>query len=381
MGKLLFYIGIFFLTLIPLSVVLVSELVGGWTTIYTRNKTIKKPFTTSDISDLKEKVAIVTGGNTGIGYETAKELAKKGARVIITVRSKEKGEATLSRLTKDIGNTENLVSFLELDLGSLSSVKKFANEFVALNLPLHMLVLNAGIMKSPGSEFVGQEMRYGFSLTSDGFEEHIGVNYLSHYYLTRLLAEKLITSSPSRIVALSSSAHVSAYEEGIRFDMWLPTSIPPEYEDGRAYGQSKLAQLLFAKELAKQLDGTGVTAYSCHPGVISTELSRSMDKEFKKQSAGSAVGEIGYQIFGWVFNHAMFSPQDGALTQLYLATTSSDALINGGFYWPLTMHVNETAHAQGMNTTLQEELWSRSEKIIEEKTSSPLPKIDKTCKN
>lgn len=381
MGKLLFYIVIFFLTLIPISVVLVSELVGGWTTIYTRNKTIKKPFTTSDISDLKEKVAIVTGGNTGIGYETAKELAKKGARVIITVRSKEKGEATLSRLTKDIGNTGNLVSFLELDLGSLSSVKKFANEFVALNLPLHMLVLNAGIMKSPGSEFVGQEMRYGFSLTSDGFEEHIGVNYLSHYYLTRLLAEKLITSSPSRIVALSSSAHVSAYEEGIRFDMWLPTSIPPEYEDGRAYGQSKLAQLLFAKELATQLDGTGVTAYSCHPGVISTELSRSMDKEFKKQSAGSAVGEIGYQIFGWVFNHAMFSPQDGALTQLYLATTSSDALINGGFYWPLTMHVNETAHAQGMNTTLQEELWSRSEKIIEEKTSSPLPKIDKTCKN
>lgn len=274
-----------------------------------------------------------------------------------------------------------MVSFLELDLGSLSSIKKFANEFVALNLPLHVLVLNAGIMKSPGSEFVGQEMRYGFSLTSDGFEEHIGVNYLSHYYLTRLLAEKLITSSPSRIVALSSSAHVSAYEEGIRFDMWLPTSIPPEYEDGRAYGQSKLAQLLFAKELAKQLDGTGVTAYSCHPGVISTELSRSMDKEFKKQSAGSAVGEIGYQIFGWVFNHAMFSPQDGALTQLYLATTSSDALINGGFYWPLTMHVNKTAHAQGMNTTLQEELWSRSEKIIEEKTSSPLPKIDKTCKN
>ena len=90
-------------------------------------------------------------------------MAKKGARVIITVRSKGKGEATLSRLTKDIGNTENLVSFLELDLGSLSSVKKFANEFVELNLPLHMLVLNAGIMKSPGSEFVGQEMRYGFS--------------------------------------------------------------------------------------------------------------------------------------------------------------------------------------------------------------------------
>jgi len=381
MGKILFYASIFLLSVAPLSVVLISELVGGWTTIYTRNKTAIKPFTTSDIPDLKDKVAIITGGNTGIGYETAKELAKKGSRVIITVRSKEKGEATLSRLAKDIGNIENLVSFLELDLGSLSSVKKFAKEFIALNLPLHILVLNAGIMKSPGADFIGQEMTYGFSLTSDGFEEHIGVNYLSHYYLTRLLMEKLITSSPSRIVALSSSAHISAYKEGMRFDMWLPTSIPPEYEDGRAYGQSKLAQLLFAKELAKKLEGTGVTAYSCHPGVIGTELSRSMDKEFQKQASGSTVGEIIYQIIGWVFSQALMSPQDGALTQLYLATTSSESLVNGGFYWPLTMHVNKTAHAQGMNTTLQEELWGRSEKIIEVKTSSSLPPIDKTCKS
>jgi len=318
------------------------------------------------------------------------ELAKKGARVIVTVRSKEKGEDTVSRLLKDIGanveeSSDNKVSFLKLDLGSLSSVKQFVDEFMTLTLPLHMLVLNAGIMKSPGASFVGQEMTYGFSLTSDGFEEHVGVNYISHYYLTRLLMEKLIASSPSRIVALSSSAERSSYEEGIRFDLWNPTNsiMSPEYEDGKAYGQSKLAQLLFAKELSKKLEGTGVTAYSCHPGVIKTELTRYMDKEFQRKAAGSILAAKANQIFSWLFNHAKFTVPDGALTQLYLATAPSTSLVNGGFYHPITVYKNTTAHIQGMNNTLQEELWYNSQKVIEEKTSSSLPVIEssKTCNN
>ena len=363
----------------PALIITISEIVGGWTTIYTRNKTLLKPFTTDEIPDLSDKVAIVTGGNTGIGYETAKELARKGARVIITVRSKEKGEATLLRLANELGNAD-LISYLELDLGSLPSVAKFAKEYKVLNLPIHMLILNAGIMKSPGAAFIGQELRYGYSLTSDGLEEHIGVNYLSHYYLTRLLMDKLIASSPSRVIALSSSAHVSAYDQGIRFDMWRPSSIPEDYEDGKAYGQSKLAQLLFAKELAKRLEGTGVTAYSCHPGVIRTDLTRFMDIEFKKQSAGSIISTFMNQIFSWMFSKALFSPEDGALTQLHLAT-SNDSLVNGGFYVPLKTFVNRTAHLQGMNVTLQEELWTNSQVVIERILSSSLPSIDKTCKN
>lgn len=366
------------LSIVPALIVLISEIVGGWTTIYTRNKTLIKPFTTNEIPDLTSKVAIVTGGNTGIGYETAKELARKGARVVITVRSKEKGEATLARLTNEIGDASHLVSYLLLDLGSLSSVTKFANEFKALDVPLHTLFLNAGIMKSPGAAFIGQELRYGYALTSDGLEEHIGVNYLSHYYLTRLLMDKLISSSPSRIIALSSSAHVSAYDEGIRFEMWSPISIPQDYEDGKAYGQSKLAQLLFAKELAKRLEGTGVKAYSCHPGVIRTELSRFMDIEFKKQ-ATSKLAVLINQIFSWMFSKALFSPEDGALTQLYLAT-SNDELVNGGFYSPLKMF-DHVKHSQGMNDTLQEELWKKSELVVEGIISSSLPSIDKTCQN
>jgi NAD(P)-dependent dehydrogenase (short-subunit alcohol dehydrogenase family) len=117
-------------------------------------------------------------------------------------------------------------------------------------------MLNAGVMKSPGADYVGKEMRYGFEKTADGFEMHIGTNHIGHFYLTQLLTDTLRASAPARVVVTSSAAEKGAFKQGMRFDLWRTDSMPSEYEDGLAYGQSKLANLLFAKELARRLQGT-----------------------------------------------------------------------------------------------------------------------------
>jgi len=112
------------------------------------------------------------------------------------------------------------ITFMQLDLASLESIEKFVKNFLSIRQPLHMLVLNAGIMKSPGSLAVGQEMTYGYETTLDGFERHIGVNHIGHFYLTKLLMHTLEHSAPSRVISVSSSAEMSSYPAGIRFDLW-----------------------------------------------------------------------------------------------------------------------------------------------------------------
>lgn len=135
-----------------------SYAAGGWLAKYTS----PKPFYASDIPDLQGKVAIVTGGNTGIGKETVRELARKGAHVILAARSTAKGVAAVESIRASLaGNGAAKITFLHLDLGSLASVGKFVKEFKALNLPLHMLILNAGVMKSPGPQFIGEVLAGG----------------------------------------------------------------------------------------------------------------------------------------------------------------------------------------------------------------------------
>jgi len=351
-----------FLVAIP---AIISEVIGGWTRKYTSPIRFNPQ---NDIPDLTGKVAIVTGSNTGIGYHTALHLAKKGAHVIAAARSETKGKAAIAKMEQDITSSSKgagdaiassgsairgKLTFLPLDLSSLNSVNKFVDEFKALNLPLNILVLNAGVMKSPGSDFIGRNLTYGFETTTDGFEMHIGVNHIAHVHLTNLLLDKLKDSVPSRVVSVSSMAEIGSYKEGFLFSDWrVDDKMPESYEDGRAYGQSKLANLMWTSELARRLNGTGVTAYSCHPGVIDSDLGRYLEKELE-------TNNIFVNMLGKIFSMGMFSSQDGALTQLHLATAPESDLMNGQFYHPIG-RVVEPSHPFGTNEELKKLLWDET---------------------
>jgi NAD(P)-dependent dehydrogenase (short-subunit alcohol dehydrogenase family) len=362
-------IAILFAVLVVALPALISEVIGGWTRKYTSPIRFRP---NHDIPDLTGKVAIVTGSNTGIGYHTALSLAGKGAHVIAAARSEAKGRAAIAKMEQEISNSENKgkLTFVPLDLSSLDSVQRFAEEFKALDLPLHVLILNAGVMKSPGSEFIGQNLTYGFDTTADGFEMHIGVNHIGHVHLTNLLLDKLKDSAPSRVVSVSSMAERGSYKEGFRFSDWRVNGMPESYEDGRAYGQSKLANVVWTKELAYRLNGTGVTAYSCHPGVIDSDLGRYLETELsggsKTNGRGirTSINRIVMNVLGEIFTMAMFSAKDGALTQLHLATAPISTLISGQFYHPIG-RVEEPMHPLGKDEQLRKMLWDETQLAIQ----------------
>ena len=350
---------------------LLSQVAGGWVRKYTS----PNPFTTADIPSLVGKVCIVTGANTGIGLETARELTRRGASVVVATRSESKGKAAVEEIKRStkkdvpIGKLPR-VTFMQLDLASLESIEQFASHFLAIRQPLHLLVLNAGIMKSPGAMAVGQAMTYGYDTTNEGFEKHIGVNHIGHFYLTKLLMPALKKSTPSRVISVSSSAEMSAYPDGIRFDLWKTVEQSPEYEDGAAYGQSKLANLMFARELARRLETegeTGVSVYACHPGIIETDLTRDMVPHMEAEAAKKGVlGKAWQQALGLLFNAALLTREDGALTQLQLGTspTVGEWAVQGEFYSPIGQ-LTEPLHPQARNMTLQKLLWTETDAAIQ----------------
>ncbi|XP_006186504.1 retinol dehydrogenase 12 isoform X1 [Camelus dromedarius] len=203
---------------------------------------------------LPGKVVVITGANTGIGKETARELARRGARVYIACRDVLKGESAASEIRADTKNSQVLVR--KLDLSDTKSIRAFAEGFLAEEKQLHILINNAGVMMCP------------YSKTADGFETHLGVNHLGHFLLTHLLLEQLKKSAPARVVNLSSVVH---HAGKIRFHDLQGEKY---YNRGFAYCHSKLANVLFTRELAKRLQGTGVTTYAVHPGVVRSELVR-----------------------------------------------------------------------------------------------------------
>ncbi|KAI3748346.1 hypothetical protein L6452_11359 [Arctium lappa] len=218
----------------------------------------------SDSINASDLTLIITGGASGIGLETARVLAVRGAHVIIAARNmKAANEAKQLILTH---NENAKVDVLELDLSSLNSIKAFADSFKALNLPLNILINNAGVMFCP------------FQLSQDGIEMQFTTNHLGHFYLTNLLLDKMketatATGIEGRIVNLSSVAHLYTYEQGIRFDQ---INDKDSYSDKKAYGQSKLANILHANELSRRLkeEGANITVNSVHPGLIMTDLMR-----------------------------------------------------------------------------------------------------------
>lgn len=203
---------------------------------------------------LDGKTVIITGANVGIGKETAMDIARRGARVILACRDLEKAEKAAASIREQTGNGNVLVH--KLDLASLESVRAFAKKIQDTETQLDVLVNNAGIMRCPKWK------------TEEGFEMQFGVNHLGHFLLTNLLLELLKKSAPSRIVNVSSIVHTKGK---INFD---DINMDQKYDSAASYSQSKLANVLFTRELAKLLVGTGVTANSLHPGVVLTDLGR-----------------------------------------------------------------------------------------------------------
>ncbi|KAK6779314.1 hypothetical protein RDI58_021498 [Solanum bulbocastanum] len=218
---------------------------------------------THDI-DGSNLTAIVTGGASGIGLETARVLAMRNVHVIIAARNMEAANEAKQCILND--NKNACVDVEKLDLSSIRSVKTFTDNFKALDLPLNILINNAGIMFCP------------FQLSEDGVEMQFATNHLGHFYLTNLLLDKMKETAKSsgiegRIVNLSSVAHICPYKGGIRFQKINKKN---SYQNKLAYAQSKLANILHANELSRRLqeEGANITVNSVHPGLIMTPLMR-----------------------------------------------------------------------------------------------------------
>ncbi|ERM94993.1 hypothetical protein AMTR_s00009p00229030 [Amborella trichopoda] len=281
--------------------------------------------------------AIVTGASSGIGIETARVLALRGAQVIIAVRNVAAGQEVKEGIIKE--NTSAKLDVMELDLSSMASVRKFASEFISLDLPLNILINNAGIMATP------------FMLSQDGIELQFATNHLGHFLLTNLLLETMKNTArkcktEGRIVNVSSYAHTFSYQEGIRFEHINDSS---RYTRWGAYGQSKLANILHANELAKHLqeEGVEVTANSLHPGSIVTNLLR----------YHSFVNAIVLRFGKLVLKNA----QQGAATTCYVALHPQVKGVTGKYFSDSNF---EKPSNLATNTELTKKLWDFSMGLI-----------------
>ncbi|CAN5589434.1 SDR family oxidoreductase [soil metagenome] len=201
---------------------------------------------------MEGKVCLITGATGGIGRETALALARKGAEVVLVARSRERGEATREEIAREAGNAG--ISLLLADLASQAQIRHLAEEFRRRHDRLHVLINNAGTFT------------WRRRLTDDGLETQFAVNHLAPFLLTNLLLELLISSSPARIITVASESHRHGRLA------WENLQGEKGYSGLRAYGASKLANVLFTRELARRLAGTGVTANAVHPGVVATEI-------------------------------------------------------------------------------------------------------------
>lgn len=271
------------------GIVLFKEFVGG------KNYSGKE--------QLLRKTVIVTGANTGIGKETAQELAKRGARVIMACRNMTKCMEARREIVTNSFNKN--VECEELDLASFHSIRMFSKKINANEKRIDVLVNNAGVMRCPRST------------TKEGIELQLGVNHFGHFLLTNLLLDKLKTSAPSRIVVLSSIAHVRGE---MNFD---DLNSEKSYDAGSAYNQSKLANILFTRELSKQLQGSNVTVNAVHPGIVNTELMRHMG--FYK----SYISTLFLYPFSWMF---LKTPRQGAQTTLYCCLSEDLRNVSGKYF-------------------------------------------------
>ncbi|HET6414926.1 MAG TPA: SDR family oxidoreductase [Polyangiales bacterium] len=279
--------------------------------------------------DLSGRTVLLTGCNSGIGKETLRVLAMRGAHVIAAARTLEKARAACD----SVGGETTPVA---CELSDPASVRACAAEVIALGKPLDAIICNAGIMALPKLE------------QKHGYELQFFTNHIGHFILVTSLLDSL--ADKGRVVIVSSDAHNGAPSEGIQFDN---LSGERGYRPWASYGQSKLANLLFAKQLAKRLAGTGKTANSLHPGVIHTNLTRSMNPIAKRALA--IAGPL-----------VLKSAAEGAATQCYLAVHPSVEGVSGEYF--ADSNVSKSS-SKGRDDALAEKLWKVSEKIAAEVTT------------
>jgi NAD(P)-dependent dehydrogenase (short-subunit alcohol dehydrogenase family) len=299
------------------------------------------PWTADDIPPQAGKNVVITGANSGIGHEAARQLAAKGAHVILACRDQAKGRSAVEAIRA--AQPSASVALRELDLADLGSIRRFAEAVRATCLELHLLCNNAGVMAIP------------HRTTSDGFEMQFGTNHLGHFALTGLLLDRLLATPSARVVTVSSNAHKWGAMH------WEDLQGERSYRRWRAYGQSKLANLLFTYELQRRLviADAGLISVACHPGYAATNLQAAGPR-----MQGSSIGEVVVEFANRLLAQ---SAAMGALPTLYAATAPD---IRGGDYigpdglgeqWgdPKKVRSNARSH----DPEAQRRLWAISEQL------------------
>jgi len=275
---------------------------------------------------MKDKVVMITGANSGIGKAASVALAKMGATLVMVTRNRERGEAAKAEIIKDSQN--NSVDLLLADLSSLESVQQLATEFRKKYSKLHVLVNNAGLFN---------RKRH---VTTDGYENTLATNYLAPFLLTNLQLGLLKDSAPSRIINVSSVGH---YNGHINFD---DLNLEKEYSGWKAYGQSKLALVLFTHELAKKLQGSGVTVNAVHPGTVATNI---WTRPFGPAGFITALPKL-----------FMTSPEKGAKTIVYLASSPDAQNLSGEYLEKLKA---KKSSEESYDEEIAQRLWNVSAKL------------------
>ena len=249
-----------------------------------------------------DKTVMITGANAGIGFETARALATAGAHVVLLCRSQPVVDETIARLRETCPRERFSVSGIPCDLSSLGSVRAAAAAFLATRQPLHVLINNAGVMLCP------------LSHTAEGNETQFGVNHLGHFALTAALLPVLLSSAPSRVVNVSSTAHaLFAPPGGVRFADLVSSAAT--YDPAERYGQSKLCNVLHARELQRRYASAGLTAVSLHPGAIFTKLYRHVGVRALYSCAAALV----FPSRWWILGERPKSIPQGAATTVFCA--------------------------------------------------------------
>lgn len=280
-------------------------------------------------TSMQGKVCIVTGANSGIGKATSLGLAQMGATVVMVCRERTKGEEAQNEIKTKSGN--DAIDLLLADLSSQDSLRQLVENFLQHYTQLHVLVNNAG------------GVNLSRRVTVDGFEMTFAVNYLAPFLLTNLLLDKLKASAPARIVNVSSESHQSGY---IKMD---DLQLEKKYRLMRAYGQSKLALVLFTYELARRLQGAGVTANCLHPGFVATNIGQ------------SGVGRVGRSIVKLIFSSLGISPEEGAKTSIYLASSPDIEGVTGKYF---VKSIPVRSAPISYDESLQRQLWEESAKLV-----------------
>src|SRR5947209_8355281 len=280
-------------------------------------------------TSMQGKICLVTGANSGIGKETALKLAQMGATVIMVCRDRARGEAAQNEIKAQSGN--DAVDLLLTDLSSQRSIRQLAQDFKQRYSQLHVLINNAGVFNLTRHE------------TVDSLEMTFAVNQLAPFLLISLLLDVLKASAPARIINVCSAAHEIGYIK------LADLQSKQHYRPMRAYGQSKLALLLFSYELARRLEGTGVTVNCLHPGFVVTNIGQGNISSFAR-----AVTRFIISFFG-------VSPEEGARTSVYLASSPGVEGITGKYF---VKSIPKRSAAISYDESLQQQVWEESAKLV-----------------